>query len=76
MDRADREELLMKDKVYRMILGKGENIETLSKVLKINRDTLSRHIKNQGNKMPIGEARRIAKKLALTEEEIIETFFR
>lgn len=66
----------MKEKIYRMMLGKGESIETLSKHLGINRDTLSRHIKNQGSKMPLGEARKIIKKLALTEEETLEAFFR
>ena len=66
----------MKDKVYKMMLGKGEDIESMSRHLKINRDTLSRHIKNQGAKMPIGEARVIAAKLGLTDEEILEVFFR
>ena len=66
----------MKDKVYRMMLGKGEDIESMSKYLKVNRDTLSRHIKNQGAKMSIREARAIVEKLNLTDEEILETFFR
>lgn len=66
----------MKDKVYKAILGKGADIESISRHLGFNRDTLSRHIKNQATKMPVGEAREIAKKLGLTDEEILETFFK
>ena len=74
--KIDWKELSMKDKVYKAILGKGEDIESVSRHLGINRDTLSRHIKNQAAKMPVGEAREIAKKLDLTDEEILEAFFK
>lgn len=64
------------NKVIRLMLSKGQNIESMSKNLGTNRDTLSRHLKNQAGKMPLQEARDIACILKLTDEEIIETFFK
>ena len=64
------------NKVIRLILSKGQNIESMSKNLGINRDTLSRHLKDQAERMPLQEVRKIAHILGLTDEEIIGTFFR
>ena len=64
------------NKVIRLILSKGQNIESMSKNLGANRDTLSRHLKDQAEKMPLQEVRKIARILELSDEEIIGTFFR
>lgn len=66
----------MSSKLFKMMLFKGENIESVSKKLGINRDTLSRHLKNEMEKMPLGEERKIAALLGLSDEEIMATFFK
>lgn len=66
----------MGSKVFKMMLFKGENIESVSKKLQMNRDTLSRHLKNDATKMPLCEARQISGILNLSDEEIVATFFK
>ncbi|URZ15781.1 helix-turn-helix domain-containing protein [Clostridium felsineum] len=63
------------NKLKGKIVEKGLNIEELAYALEINKSTLYRKLKNNGESISIKEANVIISKLNLTIEEVNAIFF-
>lgn len=57
------------------IVEKGLTLEAVADSLGVDRSTLSRRLSDDGNKMTIGDARKLVDLLGLSPEDAVSIFF-